>query len=564
MNTSSRFSLFQVLLLATPLPLLIAGATGATNPPILVPAVGLALIAPARAVWAGRSAQWPGLYAALFLFGLSALAGTAISYEPRLSLPLLLTIGGSLSLFCAIAAGEISPRQTGSALVILAAGMSFYFVSQYAWFDYPQEAGWQTNLGRLTGSILPSLGLFAPHPNAVATFLEGVVLLNLYLLRRSTGKIRLMWLALLVIIAYGLLITGSRGAWVGILAAFALGLWVQKPQTDYGRLMKKCAGGGIPALAIVWVSAQLFSGGIPAFLFNAVADTADSRLTLYKNSLHLLGDYPFTGIGLNAFTLVYSRYQLLIPVPYLEYAHNLFLCVWLGQGLAGVIALLWLLFEFYHFVAQVEKVSLSRPFSLFQTVWLGATATLIHGLTDAAQFSADRWTMPMLFALLGLALSAAHLKPPPQSLGRSKPLAVILCFAATLGLLTAFYPPLTARWIANLGAITQTRAELASPAEEGLPANAQEHYQRALALNNADPVANRRLGIMALERQDYQTALSYLQHAYAQESNNQPTLKALGFAFFFTGQTATAETYFQQVDFQSRLREEIQYWQNRQ
>lgn len=562
MTNFSRLS--RILLLAAPLPLLIAGATGAMNPFALAPAVGLALIAPARAVRSGRSAQHPGLYAALLLFGLSAIAGAGISYNPQLSLPLLLTIGGSLSLFCAIAAGDISPRHIGSALVVPAAGTAFYFVSQYAWFDYPHEAGWQTSLGRLTGSILPPLGLFTPHPNAVATFLEGIVLLNLYLLRQSTGKNRLMWLGSLAIIGYGLLISGSRGAGVGILAVIALGLWAQKPQTDRRRVIKKWAGWAVPALAIIWAGRQIFSSRIPAFLFNAVADTANSRLTLYKNSLYLLGDYPFSGIGLDTFTLVYSRYQLLIPVPYLEYAHNLFLCVWLGQGLLGITALLWLLVEFYRFVARVERVGLAGPFSLFQATWLGVTATLIHGLTDATQFSEDRWTMPMLFALLGLSLSAARLKTPSPPLRQSQPLAIILCLAAAVGLLTAFYPPLTARWLANLGALSQTRTELVSPAAESSLAQAEKYFRHALALDGANPVANRRLGIMALERQDYQTALSYLQRAYAGEPDNQPTLKALGYAYFFSGQPDTAELYFKRVDFQSRLREEIQYWQSRQ
>lgn len=534
------------------------------NPFALAPAVGLALIAPARAVRSGRSAQHPGLYAALLLFGLSAIGGAAVSYNPLLSLPLLLTIGGSLSLFCAIAAGDIAPRHIGSALVVLAAGTAFYFVSQYAWFDYPHEAGWQTSLGRLTGSILPPLGLFTPHPNAVATFLEGIVLLNLYLLRQSTGKNRLMWLILLGLITYGLLITNSRGAWLGILAVLVLGLWTQKKPSVGRYAIKKWAGLTVAGMAGLCAGTQLVFGAPLTYLVNSVFTSAYSRLTLYKNSLYLLGDYPFSGIGLDTFTLVYSRYQLLIPVPYLEYAHNLFLCVWLGQGLLGITALLWLLVEFYRFVARVEKVSLAGPLSLFQATWLGITATLIHGLTDATQFSPDRWTMPMLFALLGLAVSAAQSEKPPQSFYRSKAPAVCLCFIITVGLLTAFYPPLTARWLANLGALSQTRTELVSPAAESSLAQAEKYFRHALALDGANPVANRRLGIMALERQDYQTALSDLQRAYAGEPDNQPTLKALGYAYFFSGQPDTAELYFKRVDFQSRLREEIQYWQSRQ
>jgi hypothetical protein len=51
--------------------------------------------------------------------------------------------------------------------------------------------------------------------------------------------------------------------------------------------------------------------------------TDASRLDLYRHSLSLVQDFPFTGIGLgDQFAMVLSRHALLIQVPFLTYPHN--------------------------------------------------------------------------------------------------------------------------------------------------------------------------------------------------------------------------------------------------
>ena len=45
--------------------------------------------------------------------------------------------------------------------------------------------------------------------------------------------------------------------------------------------------------------------------------------------------------------MVYARYGLLIVVPFLTYAHNLPLAVWLGQGILGLVAITGIVVVFY-------------------------------------------------------------------------------------------------------------------------------------------------------------------------------------------------------------------------
>ena len=67
------------------------------------------------------------------------------------------------------------------------------------------------------------------------------------------------------------------------------------------------------------------------------------RLDVYQGSLALIEDVPFTGSGLGGqFAMQYSRYVLLIQVPFLTYSHNLYLEAWLEQGIFGMLALVCL------------------------------------------------------------------------------------------------------------------------------------------------------------------------------------------------------------------------------
>jgi len=533
----------------------------------------------------------------LIFFVASAFVGMWASYDRMLSLPTLLTLLGSVALFFAVANMLAWYRQVSGVLVIAATLLALYFVGQYDHLNYQDEVGMLARLGRLTGSLMPSLVFFKPHPNAIATFLEGPFLLSLALIWRARRRTRWAWGAAAAIIAYALLISGSRGAWGGLVIAIVIWLMLQFP----GRAIQMAGAGlGLATGLLVgsYIVIRLASPDQHILILGSILEAAHSRLVLYQNSLHLLGDYPFTGVGLGgAFALVYSRYQLLISVPFLYYAHNLFLSVWLGQGVLGLAALLWLLIEFYGLVIGVErvgrqgdretrrqgdserKVTLSPcplvPLSFFRAAWLGATATFIHGLIDSAQFSGAHWTMPALFVLLGLTVAIggpALREDEGQKLNETvmdggvgwRRGQLIVAIVGLIGALALFWWAATGVWHANLGAVYQTWADL-SPEyseieRESLRGGAVTYFERVLQMNPAQPAANRRLGMIALEEHNFDKAVSYLERAYSQEPNNQATLKTLGYASLWTGRLDRAEFLFSQLDFQSRLVDELNYW----
>jgi O-antigen ligase len=533
--------------------------------------IALALI-PWATQWLvlGRPGRQAFLGGALILLGVSGLVGVWAGYDPNLSWPLFLTLLSSIALFFAIINIRISPWYISRGLVIVAAIFAFYFVSQYGHFDYPSEVGGLAGLGRAIGSLLPNLVFFTPHPNAAAGFVEGAVLLGLVLTWRAHAGWRIVWGLVVVLISYGLLISGSRGAWLGLTLSGAMWGLLLIPNR---RVRLGVAGTGVALVVlaifgVVWLTRSGWS--MPGM------DTLTTRLTLYHNSLYLWGDYPFTGLGLgDSFALAYSRYQLLIYVPFLYYAHNLLLSIGLGFGLLGLAALVWLFISFYHFVYQVEQTGLRPSFlNLFRAAWLGVTTTFLHGLIDSPQFAGSGWPMPMMLAGMGLVVAIGqtsfasrnnpgHGSPlsPSQLRIRMVAVGMLLAFLVSVAF---FWQPLLGAWYANLGAIHQTRAELSPDLEDNTreieTQQAIVYFNQALKLNPAQPNAHWRLGLIALNRQDFEAAINHLEQAYRHRPRDQAILKALGFAYLWTGQVERAFELLQQRDDRAEVVEELGSW----
>ncbi len=560
-----------------PLPLLIIGAMGIATPWVAFIAIILAfapMLFPRTLL--GRP---PGTFfftGALTLFVLGALVGVVVSYSVVESLPLFFTILGSVSLMFVIANPTVSPRNIAVGVVAAGAIFAVYFATQYAHFQYPLENGFIAHIARRISAIFPPLVIFTPHPNAAATFLEGTFFLTLALVQ-TEKKHRRLWWSVLALVLYGLLISDSRGAALGI--ALGLGLWAMLRAPKTWRPPLAMAGGMIFGVGAGVLALTFFIGNSPLTrLVARIVHGFGGRYILYRNSIELLRDYPFTGAGLgNAFAMVYSRYQLLIDVPFLYYAHNLPLAVWLGQGFLGIVGLGWLVVRFYRLIWRVERYPAHIPHrTLFRGSWLGVTATFTHGLFDAAQFSPDHWTMPLLFVLLGLSLvqarRALRVQPSPSTEKKSLPVRRLAVAAVILSVTAiAFAPRISAQWRANVGALYQTYGELA-PNDKRMPRvvameRARRVFESVLAQQPENSVVNRRLGMMALDTGNFQLARAYLETAYRHERHNQPTLKALGYAYLWTGDFSRAAEMFRQVDFRSRLVDEMhyyrQYWKTR-
>jgi O-antigen ligase len=525
----------------------------------------------------------------MLLFAVSAVLGVLPAYDRSLTTTALIAILASVALYFAIAyltRSWLAVRMVSGVVILASTLLALYFITQFGYQGYPETPTLIEQFGRIT--TLPIRFGEYLHPNAVAAFLGVAVPLGItralssrYVWRKG------FWALCSLIIVYALFLTYSRGSWLALGAATALvivlGILKRLPR----RVAFVVVGIGLIALAAGLVTIIILGTDNLPFLAS-VFSTASSRGQLYRNSLYLLGDYPYSGIGLgDTFAMVYSRYALLIFVPFLTYAHNLPLAVWLNHGLLGLLSFGGIIIALYALVYRVMRTA--EPRRLFHGAWLGVTVGLLHGLTDAPQYADHRWVMPMLFIALGLTVAGGRIAvvemdeyEAPQPVYWRRRIALTAAVVVMLaGVLAIFNRPLMAAWYTNLGAIDEARAELA-PGPGSIPdsigqetsstvvlteterrayfASAEAWYRKALDADASYPNANRRLGNLLVNLGRYDEAVPFLETAFATEPTYGATIKGLGLAYVWVGRIDDAVRTIGLHDDPGSIAEELGTW----
>lgn len=394
--------------------------------------------------------------------------------------------------------------------------------------------------------------------------------------RRARSPLVLVTALLLALTGFSLLLTVSRGAWLALAAALlAWAAWsvtarlaarwnARHPDSTLGPAERLIGPLAVGLLALL-LARPFVIPFLQGFLGPGI-----NRLELMRLSTLLVRDYPFTGIGLGAFPVVFSTYVLGIHVAYIGSPHNLYIELAVEQGLAGLLA--WLAFVAGAFVlawrarrpaASAGNTALSLPLA-------GAVSMLIvlllHGLVDDPLYS-RRIALLLFLAPMGLAAAVWRLRvstlPQEVSVGRlgkrrrgfSRRAAVMGALACVLlvAALAAFRTPLAAAWHANLGALAQTRAELAvyDPEHFGDPtidevrrrvdtSAAEQHFMDALELDPTRTVALQRMAQLARARGAYDRSLALMERLAATGADDRLTRLLYADALVANGQVARA------------------------
>lgn len=527
----------------------------------------------------------------IFLF--SGFIGYRASYDPAASLPKFLLLVGSVLVYYAIVSLRHARKRLDLAVwfyILCGATASVYFIAQTNFDVSPTKSEILTRLGVGLNAILPRLTNQTPHPNIVAGVLEIVlpfaVLLTLELLKRR------LWLAAMagictVLIVSGLMLTTSRGAWLAIgtvlscLVVVRL-VWMLLRRTPLAvrrpLLLDSCL-----ALFLALVVLGKFHFGN---LLDPLGMDGDvrSRFELYRQTWELVQEYPFTGAGLGVFPLVFSAYVLLVDAPFYAHAHNVFLAIWIEQGILGIAALVWLWIEFARWSWGNRKT-----WNWLTTAgFVAACIWLLHGLVDNPIYGSR--ALPLLFAPFAFALASVEYDSqavvPRQSRsqrGRNRISRIgfaVACIAVGL-LLVARWNQWAGMFYANLGAVLQTKAELAlyrfdkPPIEihsimeirqslatgSALP---QDLFRTALAYDASNAAAQRRLGLIALSSRNFDEAVRHLETAWQLDPDSRATRKGLGYAFAWRGDVNQAQQLLQPLpETPLELSDDIWWWRLR-
>ena len=187
-----------------------------------------------------------------------------------------------------------------------------------------------------------------------------------------------------------------------------------------------------------------------------------SRLELANSAIKLIGDFPFTGAGLNTFPGLFSQYIYNIPVFLILNSHNIYLDVALEQSFIGLLAFCLI---YFGSIGLAVTVGWKNPGALL--VWAslaGLVVAVLHGLVDNVLYGPN--DAPFLFLLPGIAYamtqSGSQERPGGLNIRRlltnsqSKRSVIWVTIASIIALLLLAYgyrKPLLGAWYANLGSI---------------------------------------------------------------------------------------------------------------
>ncbi len=531
-----------------------------------------------------------------FIFLLSALIGVWAAYDRVIAWYRFGMVAGGLIVGLGVAwagrrGGERTLAAIGLACAVLAAAIGAYFILTYDWtttkhvkFFILQRLGFWLQAHRpeiyLSEDLNPNLiagGLVLALPLGMG----GVV----WAWRHSYRRAAVVGALALLLGLAALVLTAARGAWfglsVGLLAAGYLEWRTNLAHRPLfrrlgdvllvGALLAVLIGFGV---ALTWPNLEPWLDTLPR------GRTAISRIGFWRDSLALIGDYPFTGSGLGSTEMVYSSYALLLHVGFIDqHVHNLLLQIAVEQGLPGLAAFLGLLG-----VAIWALVRLYRQGGCGNVLRLASTtafiALLLQGIGEAGNYNSP---MALIgFLPLGFALGCAWRGEVKDQetislafIRRLRWLPIAGAVVVILALAALLLPGTRATFRANLGAVAQTRAELSvyswpewgvqdavrrSPDVDLAPAIA--HYRAALALAPANVTANRRLGQIELSLGQYQAARRHLETAYTAAPNQRATRQLLGESYALAGEIERAATLWRAIDVSQRQLRLRQRWYN--
>lgn len=353
----------------------------------------------------GRKLVWTPVNRYIILYAAVYMAGTVFSVNLHTSLkPGLLSV--AFILFSIVLCNAVENRTQLDALltaiVLAAAAVSLYGILQYAFrWGYQSEAWVDSDMFSSIEFRVPSTLV---NPNMLGQYLILTISVGgAKLLSARDWAGRGFYLVCCGLMCLCMILTFSRGAWLGLLFAGAVFFILLNP-----RLMLLIP----PALALLWFALPETVTARFASIGNLADASTAYRVHIWMGTVAMLKDYWLCGIGpgAEAFNMVYPAYSLNgIDAPH---SHNLFLQIVCDAGIAALAVFVILLFVYFRMMC----VSLSREKDwtsrLYQAAFIGGAAGfLVQAMTDYSFYNYRVLFLFWAFLALG-ALCARRSKLP--------------------------------------------------------------------------------------------------------------------------------------------------------
>jgi O-antigen ligase len=255
-------------------------------------------------------------------------------------------------------------------------------------------------VGRAT-SVYPSataFGIYAGRALPVALALA-------IFLPREWRLWRWATLALSIVIGAGVIVSFTRGAWIGVFAAMIVVAVVTRHR-PLSIALGAAVVAGLAALPFIRIE-RITS----MFDFNTEDNTGVARAKIWTAALRIIRDNPITGIGQDQFLYADPNYG----VPQMRFfttshPHNWVLDFWLRLGIPG---LLWMVAALVYFFRTALILCRRWAGTALGALALGLLASMVdfavHGLLDMAYFTMD---LALTFWLtIGMVVVLSRLNP---------------------------------------------------------------------------------------------------------------------------------------------------------
>lgn len=195
---------------------------------------------------------------------------------------------------------------------------------------------------------------------------------------------RLLFITAIGLMGVALLLSGSRGGLIALLAEIFFLVILTTKTRSYGQLALKI--GLSVALVAVIIAGSILIGGESSL--TRLAETSTSRdfttdrTHIWSVTLEVIkNNFPF-GAGLGAFSVAYTPYDSMSGLERVEQAHNDYLQVLADAGLVGLI--IGAFFVFWLFRTGLENVKTENAFRRGVAIGAlsGCFAVLVHSIFD--------------------------------------------------------------------------------------------------------------------------------------------------------------------------------------
>ena len=214
--------------------------------------------------------------------------------------------------------------------------------------------------------------------------------------------------SILIILLVDLVLSYSRGAWIGLVFGFSFFAYCAIRISHFKRKYLFILGGlFILLLVLLFGNLHVKSEESIRERIESIATIKDQavliRLGLWKESLNIIRDYPLIGCGLNNYSVVAPKYK----ISYFGggYTHNSYLQMAAETGLLGLSSFLWILFTF--FKTGLRHFKKSKNY-LVLGLLSGILAFSVHAFFDTHLYSLQ--LVVLFWFMLGLAVAVMKLE----------------------------------------------------------------------------------------------------------------------------------------------------------